>query len=595
MRKCLLIKNVMVCFLAGFITLHLLFQAAHTKSIAPAITQTKEVVLLALEKELARNIEKLRMENQEPPYFILYRIKRNNSTVITATQGALKQSEENQSSSLYAQVRVGSYVMDNTGLDDQDKYYRWDEEWQERGHYSWMQAPLDGDVYALRHSLWQLTDHHYKQAIRDFLEHKAKAIFQVEGKEVPVDDFSKEGVLSHLEEKATLALDKTAWEEKIKNYSRQLHSDDLFLESQVILLCHSEHLYLAHSEGTRVQTGRPLCVLALEAFTRASDGMPLASQRLFSASRPDDLPGESVILSAISDLQKEIQALKESEIVESASIPVLFTGNAAPLILHELVGHNLEGRKENLEKGFEPGAQILPPFFKVYDDPSAAAVGGQALAGFYLVDDEGIYGGDNALLVEKGIIKNLLLARKPVKGFKNSNGHGRASWKNAEPRTGNLFVEAEKTVSPAQLKKMLIEECKKKKKPYGIMITSALTKESLFSLYPLSSGYSYYGSRKKGEILPLNILPVTMIKVWAKDGKEEVVHGAKIVAGSPKEFLSRIVAASSETFVANQQCSIPHEDMVPTATVAPAFLVSEVEIQVDKSGIRKLPVLHPPK
>lgn len=544
----------------------------------PVLTQKRDAYLTALEAELMRNVQKLKMEGQEPPYFISYRVVDAQTISLTSSQGVMEDFGESRWNGLHVQTRVGNYGMDNSGL-EKGQDFSSDEEWEDRNRYSWVNVPIGGDLYALRHLLWQVTDYRYKQAIRDYLERKAKAISAVPDEEEKVNDFSEELALIHLEERIPFSYNQKLWEQKLHAYSSLLHLKETMLSSLASMYGGTFHTYIANSEGSRVHTADTGYVLVFEAFARAADGIPLAAKRYFYAETLENMPSDEILKEAILEIQKELSMLKDSKSVETATGPVLFTGNAAPLVLHELLGHNLRGLKDVNERGFEAGNQILPVFLSVHDDPLAKTFGDQFLSGYYRVDEEGVEARD-AVLVEKGILKNFLLSRKPIKGFPNSNGHGRAaSHGDPEPHTGNLFVQSAKAYPLSQLKKMLIQECKKQKKDYGFIVSSALIRESGFSLYPFSAS--------KG----LSVMPVMMVKVWAKDGREEVVHGGRIVVGSAKEFLLRILAASKETFAANQYCYTG----LPTATVSPALLVSEVEIQKDKSGVRKSPVLLPPE
>ena len=71
-------------------------------------------------------------------------------------------------------------------------------------------------------------------------------------------------------------------------------------------------------------------------------------------------------------------------------------------------------------------------------------------------------------VVDKGILKNFLMSRRPLEGFPVSNGHGRAA-PGADPvsRQSNLIVETSKPVTFQELRKMLITEARKQGKKYG--------------------------------------------------------------------------------------------------------------------------------
>src|SRR5207237_8499136 len=102
-------------------------------------------------------------------------------------------------------------------------------------------------------------------------------------------------------------------------------------------------------------------------------------------------------------------------------------------------------------------------------DPTLRRLAGTDLAGFYRYDDEGVKA-RRVAVVDHGTLKTFLMARSPIEGFASSNGHGRAQL-GLPPaaRQSNLAVQAAEPHSPAELKRMLIDEIKRENKPYGLL------------------------------------------------------------------------------------------------------------------------------
>jgi TldD protein len=110
---------------------------------------------------------------------------------------------------------------------------------------------------------------------------------------------------------------------------------------------------------------------------------------------------------------------------------------------------------------------VLPDDFNVYSDPGISVWGDQDLIGAYQYDEQGVKG-QHVVVVEKGILKNFLMSRRPTSEFLRSNGHGRAqAGFYPSSRQSNLFVESTDAVSFEELRKQLIKECKRQKKKYG--------------------------------------------------------------------------------------------------------------------------------
>src|SRR4029077_5822198 len=100
--------------------------------------------------------------------------------------------------------------------------------------------------------------------------------------------------------------------------------------------------------------------------------------------------------------------------------------------------------------------------------PTLPSLEGIELSGKYNYDEEGEKS-RRVELISNGVLKQFLMSRMPVKGFVQSNGHGRGQT-GLMPvgRQGNLIVRSNKTVADSQLRQELINEIKKQKKPFGL-------------------------------------------------------------------------------------------------------------------------------
>src|SRR5262249_43844038 len=93
------------------------------------------------------------------------------------------------------------------------------------------------------------------------------------------------------------------------------------------------------------------------------------------------------------------------------------------------MGHRPEGprqRGDNERQTFTKmiGQPVLPKFLSVEDDPTLPTLEGVELSGNYNYDEEGEKA-RRVELISNGVLKQFLMSRMPVKGFMQSNGHGR--------------------------------------------------------------------------------------------------------------------------------------------------------------------------
>jgi predicted Zn-dependent protease len=181
-------------------------------------------------------------------------------------------------------------------------------------------------------------------------------------------------------------------------------------------------------------------------------------------------------------------------------------------------------------------------------------------------------------VVENGILKTFLMSRSPIDGFAHSNGHGRRSPGNEiVSRQSNLFVESSKKVSDAELKKMLIEEVKRQNKPYGLYFDQ------------VTSGYTTTARRG---LQAFTVVPLTVYRVYPDGRPDELIRGVDIV-GTPLASFAKILATSNHMDVFNGICGAESGD-VPVSAVAPAILVSEIEIQRKERSQDRPPYLGRP-
>ena len=77
-------------------------------------TNSKSILIKALEEEQKRSFELLKKNGNPPPYFLSYEVTDTISTNITSSFGALRNSDTNHSRQLDVSMRVGDFKLDNT-------------------------------------------------------------------------------------------------------------------------------------------------------------------------------------------------------------------------------------------------------------------------------------------------------------------------------------------------------------------------------------------------------------------------------------------------------------------------------------------------
>ncbi len=531
-------------------------------------------VLAAMQTELDRSLAALKAE-PAAPYFLSYEITESRSVVVFSSFGALVSSGDYRRRILDIDLRVGDYSLDNTH--------------PVRGGFSSMGArssgtaeiPIEDTPEAIRAVLWHQTDRRYKAAVEQLTRVKANVKVKVEEEDKSAD-FSAEPAEVYAEPPAQLTVDRKLLEEKIRRYTAPFAKFGNLYGAEAYFTFGVETRWYVNSEGTRLQTSRPNSRLMISASAKADDGMELPRYESFFAFRPEDLPSDEFVLARLQKMIEQLQALRVAPLVDPYTGPAILSGRAAGVFFHEIFGHRIEGhRQKNADEGQTFKKQlnqpVLPDTFTVYSDPTLRQYGQTSLGGSYLYDNQGVKA-RRVSLVENGILKGFLMARMPIEGFPHSNGHGRKAPGYVEPvsRQANLIIEASQPVTHDKLKQMLLDLVKKQGKPYGLLFED------------IEGGFT-----TTGRSLPnaFNVLPILVYRIHP-DGREELVRGVDLI-GTPLTTFSKIVAVDDSLGIFNGVCGA-ESGGVPVACVAPAMLISQIEVQKKEKSQERLPLLPAP-
>jgi predicted Zn-dependent protease len=522
-----------------------------------------------MQAELSRASTSL-AKGDPAPYFVSYSVHDQNMVVLIGAYGSLLTDASLHRRQADVVMRVGAPALDNT---------------HGSSRASGMTSgslPLGDDPDALAHVLWELTDREYKRAAPAYLNVKTNTAVRAE-EEDKSPDFSKEAPQTHTGATPVLPeFDRTAWEGEIRRLSANFRKYPQVYFASVMLQLQNSNSRMASSEGTAIVTPSASARLLIEAQTRADDGMELLRVETFQAPTAGALPGEAELTAKIEKMSDDLLALRNAPVAEPYDGPALLSGRAAAVFFHEVLGHRLEGHRQRDEDEGQTftkkiDQQVLPPFLSVADDPTVHEMAGLKLAGSYDFDSEGSPA-QRVEVIHNGVLKSFLMSRMPIKGFSNSNGHGR-NQPGLMPtgRQGNLIVTSTQVLPEGQLRQKLIEEVKKQGKPYGLYFDDI---QGGFTLTTRSLPQAF------------QVLPVIVYRVYADGRPDEMVRGVDIV-GTPLAALTRISATGDKQHVFNGVCGAESGN-VPVSAVAPAMLFSELEVQKQAHSHERPPILPPP-
>ena len=539
----------------------------------PAGQAPPSPLLGAVQEELHREMSVIG-KTDPPAYFLSYTVTDNDRSEVTGSNGALLSSAQQRSRWLEGQVRVGSYQLDNTHrVGNNGPGFP--------GSFG-EPVPIDDDPAVLKRAMWRETESQYRAAAEAFIKVKTGKDVQVQTVAQGAPDFSQEKPQVYYGQRASYALDRHPWEEKVRRYTNSFRASAAILNSIVTFTAQAQNQYQVTSEGTKLQFGEMRYRLELFIQGKATDGMDIERYYNFDWTDSAGAPDDKTVLAQCAVLQKELESLVKAPLAEPYAGPAMLTGRAAAVFFHEVFGHRDEGfRQKDIGEGQtfagKVGELLLPNFISIVDDPTAAKLGSTVLLGNYPFDDEGI-AEQKVTLVDHGVLRNFEMSRQPLNGFPQSNGHGRRQvGLPPESRQGNLIVESSYKVTSARLRQMFIEEIKRQNKPYGLLFDD------------ISGGFTFTG---RSQPQAFQVQPLVVYRVYADGRPEELVRGVDIV-GTPLVSLQKIMATGDAPEVFNGYCGA-ESGSVPVAAAAPPLLISEMEVQKKQTSTDRPPILPPP-
>ncbi len=577
--------------------------------------QDNDQTLRAMRDEMARSKTRLEINipgTNEPvkPYYVEYRLLDLDVKEIVAQFGTLLSSTHQRQRFMDVEARVGNYKLDSSNFIGDEGF---------RGFIgSTGSVGIDRDYDSLRQDLWIATDQAFKEAIETYS--RKHAYLSSLARQSDIDDFSKAEPVKVVEPLVTPDWTGRNWDEEARQSSATLRAFPEIYESRVTYYLVYATEYLMTSEGTEIRTNRTFAAVEAGMNTLAKDGMPLNHLYSTYAPKPGDLPNVDAIRKGLNVAGTELMQLRTSATAQDYTGPVLFEARAAAPLLAQILGPAMNGARPAI--AFQPiveqmlgnlggksdwtgriGARVLPASVSLVDDPGAKDFHGTPLIGSYSVDDEGVKA-QKVEVVANGTLKELLMSRRPGNDSNQSNGHGRSALlSDAKPTMSNLIFSSTDAVSPAELKKKFLDECKSEKLAYCIIVKemdnpslSLLHQEDFSELLA-----SYGGGAGTGDRLPLLVY-----KIYPEDGREEVIRGARVI-GVNTRVLRNLSGIGNDNYVFNYlQCQIAGfsgtalgavgaaNGGLPASVVAPSLLFEELEVRGARGEPKRLPLLPAP-
>ena len=572
----------------------------------------ESVCFEAMEDEIEQNMAALHLNQLQSPYFISYLISDAQITRIKTSLGGILSSVQQPYRDKDVTVLVGNDKCNNTHFFNINTLYKVNAK---------SSMAIDNDYYNIRQNLWLATDLQYK-ANAEFYEEKKAAMQQqnLPQKQLDMPDRSAIVCKNFSEEHNSTSIDLVQYESELSELSKLFTQYPDFTNSGVNLYAFQAEAYYMNSEGLKYKQPFNIVCINIFAETQAEDGEPIADAINIYRTDIQQLPSEKELEKLIIDFANQLDALRKAPVMsESYNGPVIFADEAAAVLMEQCFFLNPDGLTASRKPVISsPELAQTYSYYISKDNPTAQLMNkklisrditikskntltqynGIPLIGSFQHDAEGYASEDEQLLIEDGVLMQLLSDRQPADNAPYSNGHRRLALTRSKLTTGLgpgvVEMSSKNKSAYKQLKKKFIAMAKSEDYDYCYIVTKLA--DNIMRQCPGMSKYMASNG---------TLHPVYCYRIKVKTGEEELVRMVKMPAPSIKNF-RHIVSVSAEQQVFNTMLSSDRSGYypsyefnlfgIPASFILPkAFLFEELEISNDPDiSLQKKPFIDNP-
>ncbi|MDR3246456.1 MAG: hypothetical protein LBT50_08500 [Prevotellaceae bacterium] len=522
---------------------------------ANLLSAQNNAIISTIRSEVDRNKSGLKIEKLRPPFFINYSVVDYKALNVQSNLGALSQSSETSQRIGIPNLLVGDYNRNNSN-------YR-------QGAMPRI-ISIDDNPQGIASAIWEDLDKIYKNAAESY-EAKVSVIAQqnLEADELNLPDLEKTAPANMILEPVKVNMDKNYWEDYAKKSSEILKKYPEIINSSVNVNIINTQVYTYNTENTQLVVPSAYYGLHLNVYTITTDGQELSDDLNIEHGDFAQMPTLQAFIDTCESFIQYFIKLKNAPIIDEAySGPVLFEGMAVaePLQTYFFQSALIANRKPIGGQGgnnteMMKDKKLISRSLTIKSLSGTETYKGKKLYGYYPVDSEGVAPDKELVLVENGVLRNMLNGRTPTKKFQHSNGHMRISFNYMAPRIipGNVLLSSNVTYSPADLKNKLI---------------AAAKEEDL--------DYAYIVRRYRGNG------PLSIYRIYVADGREELLRGAILPDFNVKAY-KRVLGASSQEFIYNTNAF----GRFTTYIVPSGLLFEELEVSRNNNITFKKPFIVP--
>lgn len=470
-------------------TLAILLLLSGVSAQAQTSETKKDIIFRAINDELTRTMTELNHPEAGKPFFAGFYFTEGIYMSSNATLGAILSSGERKIASASYRLMFGSYEMNDENFEQSQD--------NEMVFPRNIADPIECDYAGIRRVLWNMADHSYKSASRNYVA--KKAYYAKNPKLVPdFPDYLKQNPVTMEMPEIKVDVNRAQADSLVRALSYQFAQYPEIKNSSVDFSLIQANLYLINTEGTRLFIPYYFAEISVNASIETDKGESIGESFSMVSMNPSELLHDKSMAVSLHTFAKYLSEVsKATKLDDEYEGPVLYTGGTAA---SKLMGSLFSGKdalvasrdeventpayrkqepKTNTGVESKLGKRFMPTAFSVVVKPKLETYNGVKLFGKAMVDYEGTIPPDELVLVENGILKDLLRNRIPTsKAVTASNGHNLINvspggiYSSVAP--GVFFFTSAESVATAELKKTLLKQASDKGLEYAIVLKPLL-------------------------------------------------------------------------------------------------------------------------
>lgn len=537
--------------------------------INSAAIQSQEIIPI-IKKEVDRNKAELKIDKLQRPFYIRYMVLDGKRINLSATLGSLTHSSENPEKYGCSTLLVGNYEKNNLNYMDPNSYYRM---------YTYPQSlSLENDPISISTVIWEDLDKQYKVAAESYETKQAIISQQKKLADENLPDYTQATPVNIKLAPTPTKFDKGYWEDYVKKASAVFSKYPDLIKSEIHFSLADQVIHYYDTDNSEYSIPNPYYKLNVSLAAITEDGQEIGDDLYFEHTTFEQMPTLENFIKSCEEFADYIIQLKNAPLIDEAYTgPVLLEKMAlaeavqthffnSTLIAKQKMTSSEDMRYYNyMSQGNEyemmTNKKIISRDLTIKALSGTPTYKGMKLDGYIPVDAEGVVPPKELLLVENGVLKNMLNGRVPTKHNPASNGHVRFNVHRRGTATvpGNIQLTSRNATSSDELKKKLLATAKEEDLEYAYIIR-----------------------RMRGNS------PLAIYRIYLNDGREELVRGTTLPDLSVRSF-KRILGATEKEYLYNTYsygCFV-------TYIIPEELLLEELDVTRNNNITFKMPYIVP--